>query len=167
MLSKLLLNKRYIVSIGIVLGIFVLMACTYFAGMNSGVEALSTNSDLTVTETVDGYAIHEPNDSWVYGRDPYIELIPYTDEDSEEYPDENQLNNIEENTDNENYGNEDVWEDTEPQCGIGYDLEKGNIEVVQFNYDNETGQATYVLYDYSTDLTFTVVLNHYGVVEAY
>ena len=165
-MSKLKLNNRFLVSGVVIVAMIVLISCVYLAGMNSGVEATSTNSDCTISETEDGVAFHEPNDSWVYGKDEYSKLIPYEEE----------TNNIQEDTSNsnENYlGNSDndsEYNSNNPGsidtgCDIGYDIEKGNLEVVSFSYEN--GEATYKLYDYSTDLTFTVTLNHYGVIAAY
>ena len=160
------LHNRFLVSTVAIIGIIVLISCVYLAGMNSGVEATSTNSDCTISETEDGVAIHEPNDSWVYGKDEYSELIPYEEETNNIQEDTSNSNeNYLDNSDNDSEYNSNNPGSIDTGCDIGYDIEKGNLEVVSFSYEN--GEATYKLYDYSTDLTFTIRLRHSGVVEAY
>lgn len=175
------MNKRYNLStkktvFGLTFVLLSILFLAYNAGMNSSIEALSDNSNLTITETTKGYAFHEPKDDWVYGRDEYTELIPYEEDRGELISEENEIVvdisdeeslYVENSSDEESYdtesSNTDIQEDD--VCGLTYDPEKGFLEVVSCTNDN--GHITYRMYDYLSDTTFIVQLFNGEIEQCY
>ena len=167
-------TKKTTLLVGFV--IFVVIVAAYFAGLFSVSKATSTNSDLTITETEDGYAHHKPMDPWVYGQMEHFNLIPYEEEQEQtenvvpqnnssmdevppaEYPINEEIA-PEEYSKTEDSG--EVTPSDESGCGIS-----AHLEVVNSEYDNETGTATYTCFDYFTNTQFTVVLNYDKGIEA-
>lgn len=154
--------KKFLTVFGLTFVLLSILFLVYNAGMNSSTEALSTNSDLTVTETEDGYAIHKPQDNWVYGRDEYDKLIPY--EEDRKLPSEGAevVGTSEENLSNEKLSDvvssdKTIQPDTNKDiCGLTYNPEKGFLEVVSCTNDN--GHITYRMYDYLSNTTFVIQL---------